>query len=112
MGYWERELFEKEYADINWYKGKQAKCTANFCQLSEDFQNHSANLSVLGVYMRGSPGIISLLKQLVSCSSFVNCKSAISQFAYGAKVADVMLICVPVLPRVGCVVLKSRSKLS
>jgi len=25
MGHWEREIFEKEYADMNWYKGKQAK---------------------------------------------------------------------------------------
>ena len=25
MAEWEREVFEKEYADINWYKGKQAK---------------------------------------------------------------------------------------
>lgn len=25
MAEWEREVFEKEYADVNWYKGKQAK---------------------------------------------------------------------------------------
>ena len=25
MGHREREIFEKEYADMNWYKGKQAK---------------------------------------------------------------------------------------
>ncbi|KAL4244297.1 5'-3' exoribonuclease 1 [Abortiporus biennis] len=25
MADWEREIFEKEYADMNWYKGKQAK---------------------------------------------------------------------------------------
>ena len=25
MAVWEREIFEKEYADLNWYKGKQAK---------------------------------------------------------------------------------------
>ncbi|KAL1753974.1 exonuclease II [Schizophyllum commune] len=25
MKEWEREMFEKEYADLNWYKGKQAK---------------------------------------------------------------------------------------
>ena len=25
MAEWEREVFEKEFADINWYKGKQAK---------------------------------------------------------------------------------------
>lgn len=25
MAEWEKEVFEKEYADINWYKGKQAK---------------------------------------------------------------------------------------
>ncbi|KAF7319188.1 5'-3' exoribonuclease 1 [Mycena chlorophos] len=25
MGEWEQEVFEKEYADLNWYKGKQAK---------------------------------------------------------------------------------------
>ncbi|KAJ3538611.1 hypothetical protein NM688_g6492 [Phlebia brevispora] len=25
MAIWEREVFEKEYADVNWYKGKQAK---------------------------------------------------------------------------------------
>ena len=25
MAHWEREVFEKEYADLNWYKGKQAK---------------------------------------------------------------------------------------
>ena len=25
MTLWEREVFEKEYADLNWYKGKQAK---------------------------------------------------------------------------------------
>ena len=25
MADWEREIFEKEYADLNWYKGKQAK---------------------------------------------------------------------------------------
>lgn len=25
MAEWEREIFEKEYADMNWYKGKQAK---------------------------------------------------------------------------------------
>jgi 5'-3' exoribonuclease 1 len=25
MAIWEREIFEKEYADMNWYKGKQAK---------------------------------------------------------------------------------------
>ena len=25
MAQWEREIFEKEYADMNWYKGKQAK---------------------------------------------------------------------------------------
>jgi 5'-3' exoribonuclease 1 len=25
MKVWEQEIFEKEYADLNWYKGKQAK---------------------------------------------------------------------------------------
>lgn len=25
MTHWEREVFEKEYSDLNWYKGKQAK---------------------------------------------------------------------------------------
>lgn len=25
MAEWEQEVFEKEYADLNWYKGKQAK---------------------------------------------------------------------------------------
>jgi 5'-3' exoribonuclease 1 len=25
MAIWEQEIFEKEYADINWYKGKQSK---------------------------------------------------------------------------------------
>ena len=25
MAEWEREIFEKEYADLNWYKGKQSK---------------------------------------------------------------------------------------
>ena len=25
MGNWEQEVFEKEYADMNWYKGKQTK---------------------------------------------------------------------------------------
>jgi hypothetical protein len=25
MGYGERELFAKEYADMNWYRGKQPK---------------------------------------------------------------------------------------
>lgn len=25
MTQWEREIFEKEYSDLNWYKGKQAK---------------------------------------------------------------------------------------
>lgn len=25
MADWEREVFEKEFADLNWYKGKQAK---------------------------------------------------------------------------------------
>ncbi|CAL1717076.1 unnamed protein product [Somion occarium] len=25
MAEWEKEIFEKEYADVNWYKGKQAK---------------------------------------------------------------------------------------
>lgn len=25
MTHWEREIFEKEYADLNWYMGKQAK---------------------------------------------------------------------------------------
>ena len=25
MEIWEREVFEREYADLNWYKGKQAK---------------------------------------------------------------------------------------
>lgn len=25
MAQWEREIFEKEYADMNWYKGKQEK---------------------------------------------------------------------------------------
>lgn len=25
MGQWEQDVFEKEYADVNWYKGKQAK---------------------------------------------------------------------------------------
>jgi 5'-3' exonuclease len=25
MAQWEQEVFEKEYADMNWYKGKQAK---------------------------------------------------------------------------------------
>ena len=25
MMQWEREVFEKEYVDLNWYKGKQAK---------------------------------------------------------------------------------------
>lgn len=25
MADWERDIFEKEYADLNWYKGKQAK---------------------------------------------------------------------------------------
>ena len=27
MAIWEREVFEKEYSDMNWYKGKQAKHT-------------------------------------------------------------------------------------
>jgi 5'-3' exoribonuclease 1 len=25
MTHWEREVFEKEYSDLSWYKGKQAK---------------------------------------------------------------------------------------
>jgi 5'-3' exoribonuclease 1 len=25
MALWEQEVFEKEYGDMNWYKGKQAK---------------------------------------------------------------------------------------
>jgi 5'-3' exoribonuclease 1 len=25
MSHWEWEIFEKEYADMNWYKGKQVK---------------------------------------------------------------------------------------
>ena len=25
MADWERDIFEKEFSDINWYKGKQAK---------------------------------------------------------------------------------------
>jgi hypothetical protein len=25
MGNWEQEVFEKEYADMSWYKGKQLK---------------------------------------------------------------------------------------
>lgn len=25
MAEWEKEVFEKEYSDLNWYKGKQAK---------------------------------------------------------------------------------------
>ena len=25
MKLWEQEVFQKEYADLNWYKGKQAK---------------------------------------------------------------------------------------
>ena len=25
MAIWEREIFEREYADANWYKGKQKK---------------------------------------------------------------------------------------
>lgn len=25
MAEWEKEIFQKEYADMNWYKGKQAK---------------------------------------------------------------------------------------
>lgn len=25
MAQWEQEIFEREYADLNWYKGKQAK---------------------------------------------------------------------------------------
>ena len=25
MAKWETDVFEKEYADLNWYKGKQAK---------------------------------------------------------------------------------------
>lgn len=25
MAEWEKEVFQKEYADMNWYKGKQAK---------------------------------------------------------------------------------------
>ena len=25
MGNWEQEVFEKEYVDMNWYKGKQSK---------------------------------------------------------------------------------------
>lgn len=25
MAQWEQEVFEKEYADLNWFKGKQAK---------------------------------------------------------------------------------------
>ena len=25
MTLWEREIFEKEYSDMNWFKGKQAK---------------------------------------------------------------------------------------
>ena len=25
MTLWEREVFEKEYSDMNWYKGKQTK---------------------------------------------------------------------------------------
>ena len=25
MAEWEREVFEKEFADLNWYKGKQSK---------------------------------------------------------------------------------------
>ena len=25
MADWERDIFEKEFSDVNWYKGKQAK---------------------------------------------------------------------------------------
>jgi 5'-3' exoribonuclease 1 len=25
MAQWEQEVFEKEYSDMNWYKGKQRK---------------------------------------------------------------------------------------
>jgi 5'-3' exoribonuclease 1 len=25
MRIWEQEVFEREYADLNWYKGKQSK---------------------------------------------------------------------------------------
>jgi 5'-3' exoribonuclease 1 len=27
MRLWEQDIFEKEYADLNWYKGKQIKHT-------------------------------------------------------------------------------------
>lgn len=29
MELWEREIFKKEYADVNWYKNKQAKHVNN-----------------------------------------------------------------------------------
>ncbi|THH13302.1 hypothetical protein EW146_g6897 [Bondarzewia mesenterica] len=39
MAHWEQEIFEKEYADLNWYKGKQAKHVKEM--------NHARNQSKL-----------------------------------------------------------------
>jgi len=68
------------------------------------YQVHRSGGCVLG---------LSLLNQLVTCSSFVNFKSpGTKPSAYGTNVADVMLVCEPAFPTVGCATLKSMSKLS
>ena len=43
MEIWEREVFEREYADLNWYKGKQTK----FVKEMENARNRSK----LGLYL-------------------------------------------------------------
>jgi hypothetical protein len=44
MAIWEREVFEKEYADVNWYKGKQSK-----------YIKEAEKKSGLGEFMSPSP---------------------------------------------------------
>ncbi len=46
MKLWEMEIFEKEYADLNWYKGKQAKHVEAMEQARKRSQLGSSYISV------------------------------------------------------------------
>ena len=60
MAAWEEEVFQKEYSDLNWYKGKQAKHvkstenTRQRSQLGEHDHCNDATPSLIGAPISSS----------------------------------------------------------
>ena len=61
MAEWEKEIFQKEYADLNWYKGKQAKhvkemeSARNRSKLGELPRDHLFKVSLKSVCFSAHP---------------------------------------------------------